>query len=40
MPLPTTREEFENRAMLFQFLNDMEQFLKDKNEFKKMTSVH
>lgn len=35
MPLPSTREEFENRAMLFQFLNDMEQFLKVKNEFKK-----
>jgi uncharacterized membrane protein YgaE (UPF0421/DUF939 family) len=40
MPLPSTREEFENRAMLFQFLNDMEQFLKDKNEFKKLTSVN
>lgn len=34
MPLPSTREEFENRAMLFQFLNDMEQFLQIKNEFK------
>lgn len=34
MPLPSTRGEFENRAMLFQFLNDMEQFLKVKNEFK------
>lgn len=34
MALPSTREEFENRAMLFQFLNDMEQFLKIKNEFK------
>lgn len=35
MPLPTTREEFENRAMLFQFLNDLEQFLIVKNEFKR-----
>lgn len=34
MSLPVTREEFENRAMLFQFLNDMEQFLRIKNEFK------
>ncbi|MCY6369260.1 aromatic acid exporter family protein [Clostridium ganghwense] len=34
MPLPSTREEFENRAMLFQFLNDMEQFLEVKHEFK------
>lgn len=34
MSLPVTREEFENRAMLFQFLNDMEQFLMIKNEFK------
>ena len=35
MPLPLTREEFENRAMLFQFLNDMEQLLEVKREFKK-----
>ncbi|MGO5066475.1 aromatic acid exporter family protein [Clostridium sporogenes] len=35
MNLPNTREEFENRALLFQFLNDMEQFLIIKNEFKK-----
>lgn len=35
MALPSTREEFENRAMLFQFLNDMEQFLTIKNEFKR-----
>lgn len=35
MSLPTTREEFENRAMLFQFLNDLEQFLIVKNEFKR-----
>jgi uncharacterized membrane protein YgaE (UPF0421/DUF939 family) len=35
MELPKTREEFENRAMLYQFLNDMEQFLLIKNDFKK-----
>ncbi len=35
MNLPNTREEFENRALLFQFLNDIEQFLIIKNEFKK-----
>lgn len=39
MALPSTREEFENRAMLFQFLNDMEQFLTIKNEFK-LNSAH
>lgn len=35
MELPRAREEFENRAMLFQFLNDLEQFLIIKNEFRK-----
>lgn len=35
MELPKTREEFENRAMLYQFLNDLEQFLFIKNDFKK-----
>lgn len=35
MPLPLTREEFENRAMLLQFLNDMEEFIRIKSEFKK-----
>jgi uncharacterized membrane protein YgaE (UPF0421/DUF939 family) len=35
MELPKTREEFENRAMLYQFLNDLEQFLMIKNDFKK-----
>lgn len=35
MELPKTREEFENRAMLYQFLNDLEQFLLIKNGFKK-----
>jgi uncharacterized membrane protein YgaE (UPF0421/DUF939 family) len=34
MELPKTRDEFENRAMLYQFLNDMERFLMIKNEFK------
>ncbi|GAA0721044.1 aromatic acid exporter family protein [Clostridium malenominatum] len=33
MELPKSREEFESRASLFQFLNDIEQFLKIKNEF-------
>lgn len=31
--LPTSREEFENRAMLFQFLNDIDHFLQIKKEF-------
>ena len=35
MALPASREEFENRAMLFQFLNDLEQFLLIKSEFMK-----
>jgi uncharacterized membrane protein YgaE (UPF0421/DUF939 family) len=35
MELPKTREEFENRAMLYQFLNDLEQFLLIKSDFKK-----
>lgn len=33
MPLPATREEFENRAMLLQFMNEMESFLRVKNDF-------
>lgn len=40
MELPKTREEFENRAMLFQFLNDMEEFLIIKNEFRRNFSVN
>lgn len=32
--LPKNREEFENRALLFQFLNDLEDFLIIKKEFK------
>lgn len=31
--LPKSREEFENRAMLFQFLNDLEEVIKIKMEF-------
>ncbi len=37
--LPSSREEFENRAMLFQFLNDMEQFLDIKKAFKENLSL-
>lgn len=32
--LPVTREEFENRAMLYQFLNDLEHFLEIKRDFR------
>ena len=35
MELPQNREEFENRALLLQFLNDLEDFLMIKREFKK-----
>jgi uncharacterized membrane protein YgaE (UPF0421/DUF939 family) len=35
MDLPKTREEFENRAMLYQFLNDLERLILIKNEFRK-----
>ncbi|HEY8889467.1 MAG TPA: aromatic acid exporter family protein [Clostridium sp.] len=34
MELPRDRNEFENRALLFQFLNDLEDFLIIKKEFK------
>ena len=34
MELPINRDEFENRALLFQFLNDLEEFLIIKKEFK------
>ena len=34
MALPKNRTEFENRALLFQFLNDLEDFLIIKKEFK------
>ncbi|MBU5484686.1 aromatic acid exporter family protein [Clostridium sp. MSJ-11] len=33
MSLPVSRQEFESRASLFQFLNDIKQFLRVKNEF-------
>ena len=35
MPLPQTRVEFESRAMLFQFLNDIEVFLEIKKDYMK-----
>lgn len=34
MELPKNRNEFENRALLFQFLNDLDDFLNIKKEFK------
>lgn len=34
MDLPQNRDEFENRALLYQFLNDLEDFLIIKKEFK------
>lgn len=34
MNLPVNRDEFENRALLFQFLNDLEDFLIIKKKFK------
>lgn len=33
MDLPKNRDEFENRALLFQFLNDLEEFLEIKREY-------
>lgn len=36
--LPITREEFENRAMLYQFLNDLEHFLEIKKVFRESLS--
>lgn len=35
MPLPQTRVEFESRAMFFQFLNDIEEFLELKKDYMK-----
>ena len=40
MELPKTREEFESRAQLLQFLNDMEDFLVIKRNFFKTTNNH
>ncbi|AWK49608.1 hypothetical protein DIC82_00210 [Clostridium beijerinckii] len=39
MELPKNRNEFENRALLFQFLNDLEDFLIIKKEFKESLFV-
>ena len=36
--LPASRDEFENRAMLYQFLTDVEQFLDVKKSFKESLS--
>ena len=33
MPLPQSRVEFESRATLFQFLNDIEEFLEMKKDY-------
>lgn len=35
MPLPQTRVEFESRAIFFQFLNDIEEFLEIKKDYMK-----
>ena len=35
MPLPQSRVEFESRAIFFQFLNDIEEFLEIKKDFLK-----
>ena len=40
MELPKTREEFESRAQLLQFLNDMEEFLLIKRNFFTTTKNH
>lgn len=37
-PLPESREAFENRAMLYQFLNDIENFIEIKADFVVMDS--
>lgn len=39
MELPKNRNEFENRALLFQFLNDLEDFLIIKKEFKEFFKI-
>jgi len=39
MALPVTRDEFENRAMLYQFLNELEELLLIKFEFMKNVSL-
>ena len=39
MPLPQTRVEFESRAIFFQFLNDIEEFLEIKRDFLKKYTI-
>jgi len=39
MELPKSRNEFENRALLFQFLNDLEDFLTIKKQFKDIFKI-
>ena len=39
MPLPQTRKEFENRAILYQFFGDIEEFLELKEEFLKLYTL-
>lgn len=38
LPLPTTRRDFEDRAYLFQFLNEVELYLNIKKEWKRHTN--
>jgi uncharacterized membrane protein YgaE (UPF0421/DUF939 family) len=37
-PLPETREAFEHRAILYQFLNDIEHFIEIKSDFSEAVS--
>ena len=40
MPLPVSRGEFENRAVLYQFFGDIEEFLEIKEEFLKKYTLN
>lgn len=40
MPLPQSRGEFENRAVLYQFFNDIEEFLEIKKDFLKRYTLN
>ena len=40
MPLPKSRVEFESRAVLLQFFNDIEEFLEVKKDFMKKYTLH
>ncbi|WP_300359218.1 aromatic acid exporter family protein [Fusobacterium sp.] len=40
MPLPQTRNEFENRAILYQFFSDIEEFLELKEDFRKFYALN